>query len=128
GGRLQLRHRGRRGGRGAGSRLRWPAVGPRERSRDRRLWSGLHRQPPERLLMRGRGAFALPRRRVRLDLLLGTLVVLAVGAAILVHQGAASSQRLASSSPDRAATAFARSYLGYLDGRLPARSLPDASA
>ena len=76
--------------------------------------------------MRGGVGSALTRRRVRLDLLLGALVVLAVGAAILVHQGAASSQRLAPNSP-AAATAFARAYLAYLDGRLPARSLPDAS-
>lgn len=77
-------------------------------------------------MRRGVGS-ALTRRRVRLDLLLGALVVLAVGAAILVHQGAASSQRLAPNSPNATATTFASAYLAYLDGRLPARSLPDAS-
>lgn len=77
--------------------------------------------------MRGRVPSALiRRRRVRLDLLLGALVVLAIGAVILV-QGTASSQSLAPVSPRPAAVAFAQAYLGYLDGRLPARSLPDAS-
>lgn len=78
--------------------------------------------------MRGGVASALRRRRrVRLDLLLGALAVLAVAAAILVQQGTASSQDLAPSSPDSALTAFARAYVSYLDGRLPARSLPNAS-
>jgi hypothetical protein len=77
--------------------------------------------------MRGRVPSALiRRRRVRLDLLLGALVVLAVAAVILV-QGTASSQSLAPVSPQPAAVAFAQAYLGYLDGRLPARSLPDAT-
>lgn len=67
------------------------------------------------------------RRRVRLDLLFGVLVVLAVAAVILVQRGTASSQRLAASSPRTAAVAFAQAYLGYLDGRLPAGALPDAS-
>ena len=75
----------------------------------------------------GVGSALTRRRRVRLDLLLGALVVVAVAAAILVQQGSSSSQRVAPSSPDLAAAAFARGYLGYLDGRLPARSLPDAS-
>ena len=77
--------------------------------------------------MRGRVASALiRRRRVRLDLLLGVLVVLAVAAVILV-QGTASSQSLAPVSPQSAAVAFSQGYLEYLDGRLPARSLPDAT-
>ncbi len=66
------------------------------------------------------------RRRVRLDLVLGALVVVVVGAAFLVR-GATSPQRVAPSSPAPAASGFARAYLAYLDGRLPARSLPDAS-
>lgn len=78
--------------------------------------------------MRSRvGSALIRRRRIRLDLLLGVLVVLAVGSAFLIR-GTTSSKGLAPSSPDPAAAAFARAYLGYLDGRLPARSLPDASA
>jgi len=75
----------------------------------------------------GAGSALIRRRRVRLDLLLGALVILAVAAAFVVHQGTPSSQHLASSSPDPAATAFAQAYLLYLDGARPARSLPDAS-
>ncbi len=78
--------------------------------------------------MRGRVASSLiRRRRVRLDLLLGALAVLAVAAAILV-QGTANSRSLAPVSPRPAALEFSRAYLGYLEGRLPGRSLPDASA
>lgn len=68
------------------------------------------------------------RRRVRLDLLLGVLVVAALAAAILVHQGAASSPPIATSSPRSATVAFAQSYLSYLDGQQPASSLSDATA
>lgn len=77
-------------------------------------------------MRRGIASALIRRRKVRLDLLLGTLVVLAVAAAILVH-GTASSQSLAPVSPQSATASFARAYLGYLDGRLPAHSLPDAS-
>lgn len=77
--------------------------------------------------MRGRVASSVVRRRrVRLDLLLGALAVLAVIAAVLVH-GTASSRSLAPVSPRSVAIDFSRAYAEYLDGRLPASSLPDMS-
>lgn len=79
--------------------------------------------------MPARRRFAIKgRRRGRLDLLLGALVILAVVVAIVVHQGTASSQDVAASSPRLATVAFAQSYLSYLDGVKPASQLPAASA
>jgi hypothetical protein len=79
--------------------------------------------------MRGTVRSALGgRRRVRLDLLLGVVVVGAVAAAILVHDGAASPPAIATSSPQPVVVAFAQSYLNYLDGLQAASSLPAASA
>lgn len=79
--------------------------------------------------MRIRSRVALRRRRRgRVDLLLGAVVVVAVAAAILVHQGSPRSQTVAPSSPRPALIAFAQSYLGYLDGQQPASSIPDVTA
>jgi hypothetical protein len=76
----------------------------------------------------GIGSALTRRRRVRLDLLLGALVVAVVAAAILVNQGTATSQGIAASSPRPLTVAFAQAYVGYLDGRQPASSLPGAAA
>jgi hypothetical protein len=67
------------------------------------------------------------RRRGRVDLLLGAGMILAVAAAILIHQGPGTSKAIATSSPQPAVLAFAQSYLRYLDGQLPASSIPDAT-
>lgn len=69
------------------------------------------------------------RRRVRVDVLLGVVVVILVLGAVLLEQGTAGSETGAPSTAARpAAVSFAQGYLSYLDGRLPARALPDASS
>lgn len=68
------------------------------------------------------------RRRVRLDLLLGVVVVLAVATVILVQQAPSSSGVVVSASPRAGAQTFAQSYLGYLDGTVPPGALVDGTA
>jgi hypothetical protein len=69
------------------------------------------------------------RGRVRLDLLLAGLAIVALAGAFIYRQGTSTSTTAApTTSPDRAATAFGSAYKSVLDGRRPAADLPDTVA
>ncbi len=70
----------------------------------------------------------MTRRRVRLDWLLILAVVAAVAVALLATNLGTGGSGSTPPSPRPAATAFAQSYLSYLDGGLPATALPAASS
>ncbi len=67
------------------------------------------------------------RRLLRLDLVLGVTVVVAVGIAILSSRTAGSSPS-SPPSPRSLAASFGTAYAGYLEGRVPVSALPAASA
>lgn len=70
----------------------------------------------------------MTRRRVRLDWLLILAVVAAVAVALLATDLGTGGSGSTPPSPRPAATAFAQSYLSYLDGGLPATALPAVSS